>query len=118
MNCNIKVFQPKGKLNGAVAKQLRQEINQLSQTELGIILLDLQDVTLIDKSGLGILVSVFKTVRLAGGKFVFCAANEQIKLLFEITSLDQVFVIFKDRNQFESLLSKLSRSALLDQPLG
>lgn len=118
MNSKLKVFQPYGKLNSTVANQLRKEINQISQAELGIILLDLQDVALIDNSGIGILVSIFKVVRLAGGKLVFCAANERVRILFEITGLDQVFVVFKDRSQFESLLSKLNSNVLSDQQLG
>lgn len=59
----------------------------------------------MDSSGLGTLVLSLKTVRNAGIKMFLCSINEQIKMLFELTSMDRVFEIFDNREEFEKILS-------------
>jgi anti-anti-sigma factor len=56
----------------------------------------------MDSSGLGALVLALKTVRAAGSKLFICSVNEQIKMLFELTSMDRVFEIFPTREDFEN----------------
>ena len=98
----IKVLQPSGILDGTKAGQFRQEISNLVESNVDIVLIDFQDVTFMDSSGLGALVLALKTVRAAGGKLVICSVNEQIKMLFELTSMDRVFEISPSREDFES----------------
>jgi anti-anti-sigma factor len=66
-----------------------------------VIIVDFQDVTFMDSSGLGALVLSLKTVRSAGGKLLICSINEQIKMLFELTDMDRVFEIFNNREELE-----------------
>jgi anti-anti-sigma factor len=55
----------------------------------------------MDSSGLGALVLSLKTVRSAGAKLFLCSINDQIKMLFELTSMDRVFEIFSSREELE-----------------
>ena len=98
----VKVVQPSGILDGTKAAQFRQEISKLVESNVNMVLIDFQDVTFMDSSGLGALVLALKTVRAAGGKLFICSVNEQIKMLFELTSMDRVFEIFPTREDFES----------------
>lgn len=98
----VKVVQPSGILDGTKAGQFRQEISQLVESNVDIVLIDFQDVTFMDSSGLGALVLALKTVRAAGSKLFICSVNEQIKMLFELTSMDRVFEIFANREEFEN----------------
>jgi anti-sigma B factor antagonist len=100
MEANIKVIQPAGVLDGTQTHQFRGELNEVVNTGASLILVDLQDVTFMDSSGLAALVTAFKTVRSAGGKLCVCSVNQQIKMLFELTSMDRVFEIFADRDDF------------------
>ncbi|WP_413159988.1 STAS domain-containing protein [Capilliphycus salinus ALCB114379] len=102
MSSDIRVLQPQNILDGTKASQFRQEISNLVDQGAKIILIDFEGVTFMDSSGLGALVLALKTVRAAGGKLMVCSINEQIKILFELTSMDKVFEIFKDREDFES----------------
>jgi anti-anti-sigma factor len=72
------------------------------ESNVDIVLIDFRDVTFMDSSGLGALVLALKTVRAAGGKLFICSVNEQIKMLFELTSMDRVFEIFQTREEFDS----------------
>lgn len=98
----VKVVQPSGILDGTKAGQFRQEVSDLVDSGADLVLIDFQDVTFMDSSGLGALVLALKTVRAAGSKLYICSVNEQIKMLFELTSMDRVFEIFANREEFES----------------
>ncbi|HBB36344.1 MAG TPA: anti-sigma factor antagonist [Cyanobacteria bacterium UBA8803] len=102
MTTVVKVVQPSGILDGTKAAQFRQEISDLVESNVDIVLIDFKEVTFMDSSGLGALVLALKTVRAAGGKLFVCSVNEQIKMLFELTSMDRVFEIFPTREDFES----------------
>lgn len=102
MNPVVEVVRPSGILDGTKAGQFRQEISNLVESNVDIVLIDFQDVTFMDSSGLGALVLALKTVRAAGGKLFVCSVNEQIKMLFELTSMDRVFEIFPTREDFEN----------------
>ncbi len=102
MSSAVKVVQPTGILDGTQAAEFRQEVSELVESGADIILIDFKDVTFMDSSGLGALVLALKTVRAAGGKMYICSVHEQIKMLFELTSMDRVFDIFSTREDFES----------------
>jgi anti-anti-sigma factor len=104
----VKVVQPSGILDGTKAGQFRQEISNLVESNVDIILIDFQDVTFMDSSGLGALVLALKTVRAAGSKLFVCSVNEQIKMLFELTSMDRVFEMFPTREDFDSAVASTS----------
>jgi anti-anti-sigma factor len=97
----IKVVQPVGILDGTKAIQFRQEISELVQNSASIVVIDFKDVTFMDSSGLGALVLSLKTVRSAGAKLFLCSINDQIKMLFELTSMDRVFEVFSSREELE-----------------
>jgi anti-anti-sigma factor len=103
----IKFIEPSGILDGTKASEFRQEIIDGVSNGAETILIDFKDVTFMDSSGLGALVLALKTVRAAGTKMYICSINEQIKMLFELTSMDRVFEILPDREAFDdAILSK------------
>ena len=104
MNPTIKVITPEGILDGTKAIDFRSKIDRSVKEGAEIILVDFKDVTFMDSSGLGALVLALKTVRGAGAKMFLCSINEQIKMLFELTSMDRVFQIFENREKFEEVL--------------
>lgn len=104
MSSDVKVLQPKGILDGTKATQFRQDISEIVSAGTKIVLIDFQDVTFMDSSGLGALVLALKTVRAAGSMLVVCSINEQIRILFELTSMDRVFDIYSSRKEFEDQL--------------
>lgn len=55
--------------------------------------IDFSSTGYIDSSGLGVLVSLAKKVREAGGDLKLAALNEDLRTLFELTKLDTLFTI-------------------------
>jgi anti-anti-sigma factor len=105
MSAVVKVVRPSGILDGTKAGQFRQEITKLVESNVDIVLIDFSDVTFMDSSGLGALVLALKTVRAAGGKLFICSVNDQIRMLFELTSMDRVFEIYETREAFENAVA-------------
>ncbi|MBE9119145.1 STAS domain-containing protein [Lusitaniella coriacea LEGE 07157] len=104
MSPAIKFVEPSGILDGTKASEFRQEISNSVESGAEMILIDFKGVTFMDSSGLGALVLALKTVRAAGTKLFICSVNEQINMLFELTSMDRVFEIFPDREAFNNAI--------------
>ncbi len=105
MKSVVKVIRPSGILDGTQANQFKQEISESLAKNAKIILIDFQDVTFMDSSGLGVLVLALKNARTAGCELFLCSINEQIQMLFELTSMNQVFKIYGSREEFELTIS-------------
>ncbi|MBD2776459.1 STAS domain-containing protein [Iningainema tapete] len=106
MTQSVKVVQPNGSLVAATSQEFRQKITELVEGDGGakIVLVDFQDVTFMDSSGLGALVLAFKALRAADRKLVVCSINEQVRILFELTGMDKVFEIFPNQDEFNQMV--------------
>ena len=75
----------------------RQELKDLVQSALERgerrLLIDFSRTGYIDSSGLGALVSISKRIREAGGELRLSGLNEDLRSLFELTTLDTLFSI-------------------------
>lgn len=69
-------------LNGAIAEKPKR------------LVVDLSKVSYIDSSGLAVLIEAMQSVEKYGGKFALAALQKNVKPIFEIARLDQVFRIF------------------------
>ncbi|WP_299487153.1 STAS domain-containing protein [Acaryochloris sp. IP29b_bin.137] len=96
-----KVVQPTELLDGISANQLRREITDVMAEGVKTILVDLQDVTFMNSSAIGALVATLKAVRAGGGEMFLCSLNDQVRIIFELTKMDQIFKICADRHEFE-----------------
>ncbi|WP_299407576.1 STAS domain-containing protein [Acaryochloris sp. IP29b_bin.148] len=96
-----KVIQPTKLLDGISANQLRNEISDVTAEGVKTILIDLQDVTFMNSSAIGALVATLKAVRAKGGNLSLCSLNDQVRIVFELTKMDQIFDIYADRQEFD-----------------
>jgi anti-sigma B factor antagonist len=88
-------------VEGQLVVTNRQDFKQaiLDEVELGArtIVVDFTQSGYIDSSGLGALVSLSKRVRDAGGDVRLTGLNEDLRRLFELTRLDQLFPLYATR---------------------
>ena len=104
IDTTVQVLAPSGVLDGTQAEEVRTQVDSALDTGAKTLLMDLKDTTFVDSSGLGTLVSVLKKVRAQECEMVVCSINPQVKMLFELTSMDRVFQIFENREAFETSL--------------
>jgi anti-anti-sigma factor len=101
MSSIVKIVQPSGILDGVSVNQLRREISDIVESGANIVLVDFQDVTFMNSSGLGALVSTLKVVRSAGAELFLCSLSDQVKIIFQLTKMDRVFKTLANRDEFE-----------------
>ena len=91
------------KVNGELIVGNRSELKAgvLERLEGGArkFVVDFSASTYIDSSGLGVLVSLSKKIREAGGALRLASLNEDLCTLFELTKLDTLFKIADTRAQ-------------------
>ena len=104
MNSLVQIIEPKGILDGTKTKDFQHQLNKSIEVGAQVILIDFENVTFIDSSGLGALVKALKVANAAEVKLFLCSINEQIKMLFELTSMDSYFNICDSREEFEQQL--------------
>jgi anti-sigma B factor antagonist len=83
---------------GEGASTFRDTVRDLAAKGDKKILLNLSDVTYIDSSGIGELVSGFTTVTNHGGVLKLLGLNKRVKDLLQITKLYTVFEVFDDES--------------------
>jgi len=81
---------------GEGSSALREALRDLVGKDHKKILLNLGEVTYIDSSGIGELVSGFTTVTNAGGQLKLLGLNKRVKDLLQITKLYTVFDVHED----------------------
>ncbi len=108
MSSNVQVIEPTGILDSTKAEEFRESVEILLQEGAEVILVDLTDITFIDSSGLGTLVVLLKKARSLNRSFCICSFNDQVRMLFELTSMDRVFEIYENRQAFEDAKLKVS----------
>ncbi len=101
MSVKLEVITPEGILDCTKAEEFRQMVDEMLEAGVETILIDLKDITFIDSSGLGTLVVILKKVRGMDRKFCLCSVNDQVRMLFELTSMDRVFEVYEDQSAFE-----------------
>jgi anti-sigma B factor antagonist len=63
------------------------------------VILDLSDVPYIDSAGLGLLVSAHVSRQKAGRRMVLSGINPRVRRLFEITRVNDLFLIFSSAQE-------------------
>lgn len=112
MEAEIKVIQPSGLLDSIQGSQIRQEVSALVQAGVKNFLIDLAEVTLMDSSGLGALVTALQQVKAMHGQFSLCSVGPRVQMVFELTGLDQAFEIYADRHEFEKIKAAKQESPI------
>lgn len=90
----VTVLTLKGRLVTEDGDAVRTAIDALVQQGRVELVVDLQGVTYIDSSGLGLLVSKYVSVRRAGGDVKLLHLTPRSSHLFAITHLTEVFEVF------------------------
>lgn len=97
---SYKVIQPTEFMDESSTNQLRHEISNAMADGVKTILVDLQDVAFMNSSAIGALVTTLKVAKEKDGTLSLCSLNEQVRTLFALTKMDNIFDIYADRQEF------------------
>ena len=92
-NDNETVLKIEGTLDAVTAPELRSVVDDLVNESRKEVTLDLTALRLIDSSGVGVIVSLFKRVRANGGQVRITGLRDQPRAIFRLLRLDRVFPV-------------------------
>lgn len=90
---------PVGSLDHAVAEEFQREVLATVDRGQARLALDLAQVRLVDSSGLGSIVALFKAARAAGGSVVLLNVSPDIQSIIRLTRLDKVLATCADERE-------------------
>lgn len=94
---DVTVIDATGRITlGEGASTFRDTIRDLATKGDKKLLVNLSDVSYIDSSGIGEMVSGFTTVTNHGGQLKLLGLSKRVKDLLQITKLYTVFEVFED----------------------
>ena len=82
-----------GTLDAVTAPDLRAVVDQLVNEHRMSVTLELSALRLIDSSGVGVIVSLFKRIRANGGQVKIVGLRDQPRAIFRLLRLDRVFPV-------------------------
>ncbi len=88
-----------GEVDLHVAPELRDRLTAAIEEDAEFVVLDLSRVTFMDSMALGVLLGALKRLRPRGGELRLIVPNSDLRRIFEITLLDQVFTLNATRNE-------------------
>ena len=93
----IVLVEVDGELIVGNREELKQSVLERVESGERKFVIDFQESSYIDSSGLGALVSLSRKIRESGGELRLAGLNEDLRTLFELTKLDTLFQISDTR---------------------
>lgn len=94
-----------GELDHHTAEKVRQQVEQkIEVNSVRHILLNLEELTFMDSSGLGVILGRYKQITQLGGKMIICAISPSIYRLFELSGMFKILeIVESEQKALESL---------------
>ncbi len=97
---DVRIIRLAGKITiGAGDVHMRELVDRALAEGKKKILLDLEDVSTIDSSGIGEMVSCYTTVARNGGQLKLLRLSPKINDILQVTQLITVFDVFDDQQE-------------------
>ena len=91
---NVTVIAVSGEIDVSTAPELRDKLASLDAEAGATAVVDLSEVSFVDSTALGVLVSAVKRLRSSGGDLKLVVTKPHITKVLEITGLTEVFEIY------------------------
>ena len=98
----IVILRPRGNiLSGVDANLIHQMVHEELETERINFILDMTEVSLINSSGIGILIGALTAAKNQNGEIKLAAVTEKVTHILSMMRLDQVFKMYKSVSEAE-----------------
>jgi anti-sigma B factor antagonist len=87
------ILRPTGEIDLSRAPSFRASLQRVSQQQPTRMIVDLEDVSYMDSSGVATLVEAMQNARKSGYSLILCRMDSRVRSIFEIAKLDVVFKI-------------------------
>lgn len=96
----VLLIRLEGELDHHTAEQLRTQVTEkLVDGQVKHIVLNLEQLSFMDSSGLGVILGRYKQIKANDGEMVVCAISSSVKRLFEMSGLFKI-IRLEDSEQY------------------
>lgn len=96
---HVLLIRLSGELDHHTAEELRENVTRkLEENNIVHIVLNLEHLSFMDSSGLGVILGRYKQIKNAGGEMVVCAISPAVKRLFDMSGLFKIIRLESDEN--------------------
>ncbi len=85
------VINVKGDVDVYTMETLKASVTTALNSDTKQFLVDLEECSYIDSSGIGVLITALKQFTQKGGEFLLCDVSAPIMKIFKLSRLDQLF---------------------------
>jgi anti-sigma B factor antagonist len=112
---NLVVIQPQGRLDFQTGVALQQALCEICTHRCSCWMIDLACVDFINSAGLTALIEGLNLAVEQQCRLVLCNVHPSVKLVFEITRLDELFEVLEAVELSEAFEPDLDRASLASQ---
>ena len=93
---NTVVVKLKGELDMMITEKLRQEIDsKLEDKRVNNLIINLEKVTFIDSSGLGVIIGRYKKIASRKGRMYIVGASPSVEKILKFSGINKLIPIYK-----------------------
>lgn len=91
MKDNVLIIRLDGELDHHEASHLKEEWQKkMIQFRANDVVLNVENITFMDSSGIGVILGRYKEITAVGGELVICSINPAIERLFQLSGLFKI----------------------------
>ncbi|MEQ9371293.1 MAG: STAS domain-containing protein [Coleofasciculus chthonoplastes F3-SA18-01] len=106
LDSKLSIVRPTGQVNASNAVELDHQLKSaILSDRYSTVLVDMQQVETLDSAGLGVLVSALRLAQRQNQRFSLCRVGNSVRMIFELTQLDQAMEIFESYDDFLATLT-------------
>jgi stage II sporulation protein AA (anti-sigma F factor antagonist) len=97
---DVLIIRLSGELDHHTAEELREKVTDtLERESIRHIVFNLEHLTFMDSSGLGVILGRYKQIKNLGGEMIVCSISSTVKRLFEMSGLFKI-IRLENNEQF------------------
>lgn len=102
---DVLIVRLEGEIDHHEAKALREEWqDHMYHQAVKHVIVNVEKVSFMDSSGIGVLLGRYKEVTQVGGEMVICSITQPIKRIFDMSGLFKIVRLQKDERESLSIL--------------
>ena len=99
---NSLIVSLKGEIDQYAAAELKEAIDiEIESTPKKNLIFNLEEVTLMDSSGIGLIVGRYKLITSLGGKMVLCGASKSVSKMLKLSGIEKIIASYKTLQEAE-----------------
>jgi anti-anti-sigma factor len=102
----LKIISPENSINAANCQEFQRKLlNEISTSTTPLVVVNMEEVEYVDSAGLMALVSAMNLCRTLGKRLIICNTEAPVRMVFELTQLDEAFEVLKDYEAVKAAIS-------------